>query len=137
MSPAQVCSLLGILNLHGILVLIDLRNDLFSWRDVASFQRSTRSSHHGDDAGLVWLLERVSNLASSSVDVELQESNGWTWKVGSKQVTSWKLPNQVWRGLLAEPRVDFIKLNYRWREEALVATWDQILEESVGFSIFL
>lgn len=89
LTPAQIWSLLGILNQYGIKELRDLRAGIAGWKDVAYFRQSTRCTRQGDDVGLVWLLEKVSKLAPPSIDMRLQNSNGWRWTVGNKDVKNW------------------------------------------------
>lgn len=77
--------LLGIFNLHGIVIINDLIvAGLDLWRGLSSFCWVSRSTRHGDDVGVVWLLEQVSKFAPPNCNLVLQESNGWVYKLGSK-----------------------------------------------------
>lgn len=48
----QVHSVLGILRLHGVAYLGDLRDGEFLWRMVVSFRMSHIHTRQGDDFGL-------------------------------------------------------------------------------------
>lgn len=123
LTPEQERSVLGILKFHGIYVLGDLWRPTSGWKLVRLLFQSTRMTRQGDDVGLVWLLGKIYSLPPWVVGLKLQDSNGWAWQVGNKQVHSWTFLNNIWNSLLASPRTDFVKINRRWWVDFIVVGW--------------
>lgn len=91
--PNQIRSTLGILKFHDIQTLFDLRMDSESSKIMESFHYSSQISRHGDDLGIIWLLDKIHALATPMEGLLIQDSNGWSWSLGNKLVQSWNLPN--------------------------------------------
>lgn len=115
--------MLSILKLHGIVVLRDLWDLELGWKPIGSFHVSSRPTRHGDDQGLVWLLDKDHGLVAHVNDLALQNSDGWVWKVSKKLISSWCFPNNSWRIILSTPCSDFQKLNSRWESHLSVVEW--------------
>lgn len=103
---------------------------------VDSFYRATRRTRHGDNVGLVWILELIHTLARPNENVLLQNSNGWHWRLGQQQLDGWILTHEQWNSIITTPGLDCTHLNRRWHNNLTRGKWVSIWKKVWGSMTF-
>lgn len=72
LTKNQVVSLCSLLRAKGIATLEDFLDEDGRWRAIESFCTATRRTRHGDNLGLVWILDQIRMLGQPNAEIRLQ-----------------------------------------------------------------